>query len=276
MNGLAAVVSLAMVAGGVSAAPGEPEGRTSDVVHEAMAVVGQQTAKENIEVVGQAGSTVRAETEDGTFAVTAEPGVDAAVVQHEDGLQVMAVLEDGATQTTYDLTVPEGVELVPSGDAFEFVVEEGGSRLSLGEIEAPWAVDAEGRLVETSYELDGQRLVQHIEGDVTYPVVADPRLTFGVGVYLNMWGWEMNAVSTAIVAAGGAAAVATCALNKVPAGLASLTKLLCTAVGAPTLAAIYREILKVWRDGSDVQACYQARIVGPRTAFTKVGAQNCG
>lgn len=279
MSGVAVALSLALAAGTLSAAPMQDEAEdVTGIVQEALAVVGQVTDEHDIEVVESESTTVRAETEGGTFAVTTESAVHAAVVHHADGLQVMAVLEDGATHTTYGLTVPDDVELVESGDGYEFILDEDGIRLSLGEIEAPWAVDANGQQVETSYELVGQNLVQHIEDDVAYPVVVDPRLTFGIGVYLSMWGWEMKAVATAIVAGGGAAAVATCALGKVPSKLVVITKLLCTAVGAPTIATIYRTIVEIWRTGVTSSACYQKRIIGAPSSnpFVKVGSRNCG
>lgn len=153
-----------------------------------------------------------------------------------------------------------------------------GASLSLGTIEAPWAKDATGRAVRTSYSLEGDTIVQHIHGkDIKYPVVADPGLTFGVGVYLNMFGAEVNTIAAAIIAAGGAGAVAVCSgFSKLPAPLAKLAALVCTAVGAPTLKAIYNSIVNLYKNGLNNSACYQKKIL-PNTGGWKVvkAAGNC-
>ena len=53
-------------------------------------------------------------------------------------------------------------------------------------IAAPWAKDANGKNIPTSYEISGTMLTQkvdHAQGDdVTYPVVADP------DVHWEWWG----------------------------------------------------------------------------------------
>ena len=63
----------------------------------------------------------------------------------------MAVLRDGATHTNYDLTLPDGVELVPADGGYDLVAAGDAANLVLGTIEEPWAVDADGRDVATSY-----------------------------------------------------------------------------------------------------------------------------
>lgn len=46
-------------------------------------------------------------------------------------------------------------------------------------IEAPWAVDANGKKLETYYSADGSKLVQNVvfTDDTKFPVVADPKLS---------------------------------------------------------------------------------------------------
>ncbi|QRV02487.1 DUF2599 domain-containing protein [Arcanobacterium phocisimile] len=51
----------------------------------------------------------------------------------------------------------------------------------VGEISAPWAIDAKGKEVPTYYTIEGNAVIQHVEhrgAAVTYPVVADPWLGF--------------------------------------------------------------------------------------------------
>ncbi|MEI5098771.1 hypothetical protein RB200_09015 [Streptomyces sp. PmtG] len=76
---------------------------------------------------------------------------DAVPVINEDG---SLVIIDGTTETRAD----------GEGDI-------------IGAFEAPWAKDAKGKEIPTTYEVDGTELVQKIQTDAStaYPVVADPK-----------------------------------------------------------------------------------------------------
>lgn len=52
----------------------------------------------------------------------------------------------------------------------------------IGEVEAPWAVDAEGNELETYYEIEDGKIVQTVitDEDTVYPVVADPNIAWWV------------------------------------------------------------------------------------------------
>jgi hypothetical protein len=65
-----------------------------------------------------------------------------------------------------------------------------GGSISVGEFLAPWAKDATGTPVPTSYSVVGDTLVQHVETtpSTVFPVVADPYITWGWGPYWNLTG----------------------------------------------------------------------------------------
>jgi hypothetical protein len=74
-------------------------------------------------------------------------------------------------------------------------------------LEAPWARDAAGRSLKTSYSITGDVLIQHVDtGDAMFPVVADPSTGCGIGycsIYFNHS--ETHDLATAgIIALGGA------------------------------------------------------------------------
>lgn len=79
---------------------------------------------------------------------------------------------------SYDFGVGATVELQDDGSAL--VTRESGTpnvELIVAIIDAPWATDAAGKAVDTSYVANGSVLTQvvsHWGQDVTYPVVADP------------------------------------------------------------------------------------------------------
>jgi hypothetical protein len=61
--------------------------------------------------------------------------------------------------------------------------------------------------VPTRLELNGNILTQNLEHHrFAYPVTADPKLPYGLGVYLNLWDGEANAIQ---YAAGGSIAALT-------------------------------------------------------------------
>ncbi|MFT4262757.1 MAG: hypothetical protein QM572_05205 [Nocardioides sp.] len=73
------------------------------------------------------------------------------------------------------MSLPEGAALRLRTDGGIDVIGSDGVSL-LGDIEAPWATDATGQPVPTSFELVDGQIVQSVlaSEDTQYPVVADP------------------------------------------------------------------------------------------------------
>lgn len=182
---------------------------------------------------------------------------------------MIAVLEEGQSTATFGLpsegaVLPDGAVLLTSGH-------------HVARIDSPWAKDANGRSLETWYTVHGRSLTQHVDTHgASFPIAADPRLTYGWGVYLNVTGAEAKALATGLVAIGGAGAIVGCAgLAKLPSVVAKIVSVLCTAVGAPTIRSILSSISVLWRNGASTYTCYQKRIVGPSTGWYKVAMANC-
>ncbi|MDN4614151.1 DUF2599 domain-containing protein [Leifsonia sp. F6_8S_P_1B] len=127
-------------------------------------------------------STGRPEVaDDGTVVYRADPGsgVDVAAQVVEDGsVRIQTVIDSASAphEFTYPLDLPEGAVLSMTADGGVVATAPGGDFL-LG-IRPPWAKDAEGRDVPTSYRLDGDSLVQSVASpdSAQYPMVADPWL----------------------------------------------------------------------------------------------------
>lgn len=137
------------------------------------------------EAVVGTGSVAR----DGTVAYSdAGGGASVAVQALDDGaVRIQTVSHDAEASTTFTYTFGEHVVLKPNHDGSVAITEvtPRGSVVTYGLIEAPWATDAAGAVVATRYEVDGNVLTQSITTDATttYPVVADPKLTFGTRIY---------------------------------------------------------------------------------------------
>lgn len=125
----------------------------------------------------------------------AAKSTDIAVQPTTDGgARALVTLKDHRAATTqrFDLSLPKGAELAPDGTGGYEILKllDGGGMASMGSIKAPWAKDANGKDVPTSYRLAGSTLIQQIDTakDTAFPVVADPKWTWGnvTGtVYLN-------------------------------------------------------------------------------------------
>ncbi|MBE6483084.1 MAG: DUF2599 domain-containing protein [Actinomyces ruminicola] len=130
--------------------------------------------------------------------VTYDTGDDSTttVLPKNDGsVQIVTVLEsaDAPTDYTYTITGSEGSYLQLQDDGSVALLSTDGDWE--GGIAAPWAKDANGDAVETSYSVDGNTLTQHVSttADTKFPVVADP--WWGINYidhteWADLWEWS--------------------------------------------------------------------------------------
>ena len=84
---------------------------------------------------------------------------------------------DSPTQYNYTLELPEGAKLEKTENGEITIFTKEGA--FIGGILAPWAIDALGVAVPTSYQIEGDQLIQivdHLNGSFQYPIIADPWL----------------------------------------------------------------------------------------------------
>lgn len=179
------------------------------VPFEAEGLVSMDAAGTKIEVSLPAGLDV----EDGVLAgdgtvVFAESGdgAHAAIQALEDGsVRLQTVLDGAEAPSTYAYNFGDGVELALNDDGsvtvFEEVTDE--VAVSVGRVEAPWAVDAVGADVPTHYTVNGSTLTQHVDHSVeyAYPITADPTISFGWAIYVKYSKSDVQTVTTGL---GGA------------------------------------------------------------------------
>lgn len=112
---------------------------------------------------------------DQTFSVTAE--------SLATGARALIAIRSSAAPTEYrfEIEAEGGSTLVldPSG-AVEI---RDGMGEPVGRVDAPWAIDASGAAVPTSFRIDGDTLVQTIaHAGAVYPVIADPAVQHDCGI----------------------------------------------------------------------------------------------
>lgn len=134
----------------------------------------------------------------------------------------------------------------------------------IARIHVPWAKDALGRPLATHYDVDGDRLIQHVmfSEHTPFPVVADPRLE------KRWWGrtWHFSRMETVGLAAGSAACTAVAgsivaASGGTSAPIAGTVAVICGA------AAAFTGVLA----GSDDNACLAIKqpFIGPSVPWVE-------
>jgi hypothetical protein len=128
---------------------------------------------------------------DGTVLYPAvDGGASAAVQLLDDGTaRIQTLVPDAEAQHHFTYRFGNGVVPVVNEDGSVALTVNGpdGAPVEIGSVAAPWASDANGNPVSTSYRVIGAALVQTIATNesTVYPVVADPSVTFGWGVYIH-------------------------------------------------------------------------------------------
>ncbi|MEV7602848.1 hypothetical protein AB0O91_36315 [Kitasatospora sp. NPDC089797] len=171
----------------------------------------------------------------------AAPATDIAVQATTDGgARAVATLKnsEAPAEQRYTLDLPAGTEAVANDTGGYDLVRavDGGMAVAVGQIDAPWAKDAKGSPVATSYRLEGSTLVQKVEAtkDTAFPVVADPKVTWGYvtgTIYFN------RGETRSIALGGGLGATAIAAI---PGGLTTVVGVTMAAITARAAAAYDR------------------------------------
>lgn len=126
---------------------------------------------------------------DGTVVYAGEAETDIAVQATGDGVRVQTILRNPNAPAEFTYTFDGAVpELNTDGSVALTIPGENGSTLLVGEIAAPWAVDANGEPVPTRYRVEGTELVQEVDHHrdaFAYPIVADPSYSIGRYIYIR-------------------------------------------------------------------------------------------
>lgn len=163
-------------------------------------------------------------SESGQYATVEDASVTYAVSHPEEGSTRFAAILDAPVKEQPQWTFDEGTQLL--------LLDNGTVSISDGEnfiggIDAPWAVDAEGRTLPTHYEIAGSTLRQVVDTTgATFPVVADPTVNF-YGPYIQV---HLNRSESLAAISGFSACAAV--LNKSKVSYAKLLQVACATVVA--------------------------------------------
>lgn len=235
-------------------------------------------------------STQAVAAHDGTVVYPDAQGGGSVTVQAltTGEVQVSAVLPSAAApnRLRFAVALPVGARLQLS-DAGEVAIVAADESI-LGKFDPAWARDATGASVPTAYEIDGSTIVQTVDlgrPDTVFPVVADPRLTFGWGIYLNMVGaeWKLYAFVFKAALGGGAWYGCNAFLKRLKAigdrgPGAWLANQLCSLV-PNTIATFMLYLRDNWLGWMRNGTCYQlnmvSRITRTYAKIVPVSSRNC-
>lgn len=141
----------------------------------------------------------------------------------ESGTRFTAILLDDQSTPSWTFA---NAELNVLDDGRVTVVNEDGSFLA--GVEAPWAVDANGKSIPTTFRVDGDRLIQDVDtsADIAFPVVADPTVRIYPGYY------QIGFNKSESIAVTGTVATCAAALSKSPHPAGKAFSIACTALAA--------------------------------------------
>lgn len=144
-------------------------------------------------------------------------GTNASVVVQAipAGMRVSTVIEGRFSPVAFAYDSEPGSVAIPLEDGSLDIVSPGAEYDEiLAHVDAPWALDANGVAVPTRYVVnaDGSfsQVVDHLSNNYAYPIVADPTVSFGWGVYYHYNRAETKTLGDKWVeiSAGGTAACA--------------------------------------------------------------------
>ncbi|MGN9844983.1 hypothetical protein ACTMTI_43360 [Nonomuraea sp. H19] len=181
--------------------------------------------------------------------------------------RALTIIKDASAPTEYrfPISAPEGSMLEVEDDDGTVLIYQ--DDFYIGEIDLPWAKDANGNAVPTSYRVEGMTLIQTVNhAGAAYPVVADPALKLQCEWWKAMCRVIFSKkltkkIHNAWLYAGAAAAaeVLKAACDKAKGKI----KLGCRAI---IVAGVAQYIYKI-REASNKNQCFALRIQLPGPVF---------
>ncbi len=127
-----------------------------------------------------------------------DQGASATYVQPlASGVRLLTAYADASTggDRAFELDLPDGATAtaLPTGDT---VVADAEGRY-IGSVLQPWAKDATGRDLPTSYSWEGDVLTQHVDlSDAVFPVLADPTWYYSYDFWAGLPGYHAKVPKT--------------------------------------------------------------------------------
>ena len=128
-------------------------------------------------------------SDDSVVYLNYQQNTDLAIQPFNDSARILTILNgvDSPSEYSYKVNLPTGGEIKKDDNGGILVIDNKGSLI--GGFATPWAIDSDGKKIPTHYEIRGDsvvQLVEHLDGETHYPVVADPWLWMNL-IYSAEW-----------------------------------------------------------------------------------------
>lgn len=212
------------------------------------------------------------ETDSGAIAYPADDGLTSLTVTVGEGvIQQVLVIDSSEASHNYSFAIDPRLTLVPTADGGVDLtaLDEAGSQVVVARVAAPWAVDANGAPVPTSFTSDGNMLIQTVDftAETDFPVVADPTIS-------NLW-WgiavKYNRAETRQLAAAATGGATISGAASLACGAAGPWKSICVALVLLKGWQLFGVVIQANAEGRCAQLNFPRILPGPITMhFTKV------
>ncbi|MEU7740648.1 hypothetical protein [Nonomuraea sp. NPDC049158] len=189
--------------------------------------------------------------------------------------RAMTIIKDSSAPTEYrfPISAPEGSELEVEEDDGTVLIYN--NDVYLAEIDLPWAKDANGNAVPTSYRVEGMTLIQTVNhAGAAYPVVADPALKLQCEWWKAMCRLIFSKKLTKkiynawfVAGVAGAIEAMKYACDKLKGKAKLICKIAYTAGGA---SAVYKV-----REAANKNQCFAVRFQAPGIVWYEVRKKSC-
>lgn len=220
------------------------------------------------------------ETNDDSQEIAGIAAVDTAnsvVGKSSSSQSLMTILHEGTNSADFKISIPEGFKAE--------VVTDGSIRLRSNEanvfvpfVKAPWAVDANGKKLPTSYSISGDMITQTVETvGASFPVVADPSIQWIPMPVVALYGSQAEAIAkftaTTFVVVPGAA----CTLASVGGWVGKAFSVVCSLIGLSAAKAVFENIKKIWKStyGLNRAGCYGFYLGNSSAKPANLPARDC-
>jgi hypothetical protein len=196
--------------------------------------------------------------EEGSFVYFGDDDTNFAVQPANDGVRLVSTLdsEDAPEALAYDLAISGGGSLSIDSESGGVAILNSDDE-PLGAFETPWAIDADGAEVPTHYEIEGTTLTQvieHVDGGFEYPIVADPSISIGIGLYIKFNKSETKRIGTLYKKAYSEAIAVICAWTGALSG--GIASAICVTASMVAKATIVGTFISAANQGKCAQLRY--------------------
>ncbi|MDQ0032092.1 hypothetical protein [Arthrobacter bambusae] len=210
-------------------------------------------------------------------AIAADDAQNAVVASTNDAQSMIMVLDQGKSSADFSMSIPDGyvAELTNDGGV---QLRNQSAHIVIPFISAPWALDAIGKKLPTSYVVNGSKITQHVNTDgAHFPIVADPSIQWIPYPVVAMYGWEAETIGKMTASILLAGPGASCTLIGITGWVGKVFSAICSLVGLGSAKDIVRNIGSVWRSSSGLISwgCYGFQIWNPGAGAISMPARAC-